>query len=77
MPSKKNDEFLTPRQLQQILNVSRKFILTHMADRRLPGMVRVGSMWRFQRSAVEKRLAQGVLLLPDGEKKDGNRNKNH
>lgn len=69
------DDFLTSEQLRRMFNVSRAFINVHIADRRLPGMVKVGSVWRFKRSAVERRMKKGELLLPLEREPDGSGNK--
>jgi excisionase family DNA binding protein len=57
-------KYITSRELQELLKVSKKFVQKHMASRRLPGMVRIGKMWRFNLEEVEKQLAKGELLLP-------------
>jgi excisionase family DNA binding protein len=57
-------KFINSRQLQELLNVSEAFIQKYMAARRLPGMVKIGKLWRFNLEEVEKQLATGDLLLP-------------
>jgi excisionase family DNA binding protein len=61
------EEYLSTDQLRLYCNVSRKFVEDHCADRRLPGMVKVGRLWRFNRREVDKRLQSGELLLPKRE----------
>lgn len=56
-------EFFSVQELAAYLNCSEKFIRKHIESRRLPGMVRVGRLYRFRKSDVEKRLLSGQLLL--------------
>lgn len=60
-----NQEYFSPGELAEYLNVSKKFIDKHIATKRLPGAVRVGRLWRFKKIDIEKRLAIGELLLPE------------
>lgn len=55
-------EFLTPQQLADKCNVSLKFVQKHTATRRLPGATKMGRLWRYRRTDVEKRLLSGRLL---------------
>ena len=55
-------EFLTVKELANYLNCSEKFIRKHIESRRLPGMVKIGRIYRFRKSEVEKRLLSGRLL---------------
>jgi hypothetical protein len=55
---------LTPEELQKLCRMSKKFISKHIFSRRLPGMVKCGGRWRFNKSAVMQRLNAGSLLLP-------------
>jgi excisionase family DNA binding protein len=57
-------KYITSRQLRELLNVSEAFIQKYMAARRLPGMVKIGKLWRFNLEEVKKHLATGDLLLP-------------
>jgi excisionase family DNA binding protein len=50
----------TTESLAERLNVSKKFIVSHR--RRLPGAMKVGRIWRFDRVAVEKKLLSGNLF---------------
>jgi excisionase family DNA binding protein len=64
------DSLMTPDELSERLNVSKKFIEKYMALRRLPGMVKIGGIYRFRRADIEKRLTGGEFLLPErGRKK--------
>ena len=56
-------EFFNTEELAAYLNVSKKFIIKHRDLGRIPGAVRIGRVWRFRRSDVEKRLLSGELLL--------------
>jgi excisionase family DNA binding protein len=55
-------EFLSVKQLANYLNCSEKFIRKYVGSRRLPGMVKIGRVYRFRKSEVEKRLLSGQLL---------------
>jgi excisionase family DNA binding protein len=59
-----NAELLTPEQLAEKLNVSLKFVRKHIADRRIPGMRRVGRLIRFSPHEIEKALLKENFLLP-------------
>jgi excisionase family DNA binding protein len=56
-------EFLSVKQLADYLNCSEKFIRKYVESRRLPGMVKIGRVYRFRKSEVEKKLLSGQLLL--------------
>lgn len=56
-------EFFSVQELADYLNCSEKFIRKHIESRRLPGMVKLGRVYRFRKSDVEKRLLSGQLLL--------------
>jgi hypothetical protein len=51
----------TKHQLARRCAVSVKFIEKHR--RRLPGAMRVGGIWRWDRAAVERRILGGKVLL--------------
>ncbi|MBN1339481.1 MAG: helix-turn-helix domain-containing protein [Bacteroidales bacterium] len=42
------------------LNVSKKFVVSHR--QRIPGAMKIGRIWRFDKATVERRLARGNLL---------------
>lgn len=56
-------EFFSVSELADYLNCSEKFIRKHIESKRLPGMVKIGRVYRFRKSDVEKRLLLGQLLL--------------
>ena len=56
-------EFFTVQELANYLNCSEKFIRKYIESRRLPGMVKIGRVYRFRKSDVEKKLLSGQLLL--------------
>jgi len=60
------DEFLTTRQVQDILQVDRITIYRMLGDGRLKG-VKIGSQWRFTRSEVERLLKNGACCTPEDE----------
>jgi excisionase family DNA binding protein len=57
-------ELLTPAQLAVKLSVSKKTITKWVQLRRIPGMRRVGRLWRFYRPDVEKAMLRPTFLLP-------------
>lgn len=63
IPPECETEYLSPDELAKKINMSKKFIKKHIQDRRLPGMVRCGRYWRFNRIELEKKLLSGNLLL--------------
>lgn len=58
-----NSDYITAQQLADYVNCSIKFIRKHIESKRLPGMVKIGRVYRFRKSDVEKRLLSGQLLL--------------
>jgi len=56
-------EYLNSKQLAEKLNVSLKSIQKWTAERRIPGMVKCGRVWRYSLSEIEKRLLSGSFLL--------------
>lgn len=56
-------EFLSTDELSKYLNVSIKTIRKYIETRQLPGMVKIGRLYRFRKSDVEKRLLSGNFLL--------------
>ena len=63
--SNKDDlhRLLTPIELAERLGMSMRFIKRHIADRRIPGMVKCGRVWRFDPRIIEKAILSGQLLL--------------
>lgn len=62
MKNQPDKEFLTLNELAEYLNISKKFIIKHTANRRLPG-IKMGRIWRYRKKEIEKRLLSGKLLL--------------
>jgi len=58
-----DDELLDRDQLAVMLNMSRKFIVKHTTSRRIPGMAKIGRMWRYRKSDILKALNKGQLLF--------------
>ena len=56
-------DFFSTQELCSFLGVSKKFIQKHRA-KRIPGAVKVGHIWRFRKTDIEKRLLSGQFLLP-------------
>lgn len=48
-------------QLARRINTSKRFIYTHIKDKKLPA-VRIGRLWMFDRNTVEKLIQSGKLL---------------
>ena len=58
-----SSEYLSSHELAEYLHVSLKFIEKHLSTHRIPGAVKIGRLWRFRRSDIEKHLTRGTLLL--------------
>ena len=56
-------DYYTPVQLAAKLNVSMKFIRKHTATKRLPGILKVGSLVRYRKTDVNRALLNGKILL--------------
>lgn len=56
-------DFYTPQELALRLNVSIKFVQTQTQARRIPGQVKVGRLWRYNRAEVEKAILKGGQFL--------------
>lgn len=52
----------TIEQLAERLGMSVKWVRKHVADRRLPGIIRCGRAVRFDRAAIERRILSGQVL---------------
>ena len=67
MESNDNDffesEFFSPRELARKLNMSLKWVVKQTQARRMPGQVKVGRLWRYNRFEIEKRLLSGCDFL--------------
>lgn len=64
--SRFQNDVLTPDELAALLHVSRKFIEEHTQLGQIPGQFKVGRVWRYSKSSVQKALLRGgqFLLLP-------------
>jgi excisionase family DNA binding protein len=54
---------LSGKELAEYIGVSKKFISKHVAAGRIPGVVRVGRLLRYDRHIIDRHLAAGKLLL--------------
>ena len=55
-------EYYTPDELCSKLKLARKTIKKWTLARRIPGQVKCGGRWRYNRIAIEKALVRGELL---------------
>ena len=62
--SNMDEEYLSTKELALYVKKSRGFVYKHIADRRLPGMTKIGGNWGFRRSDIDRALNRGQLLLP-------------
>ena len=58
-------DFLTPQEVASKLGMSVKWVTKQTQARRMPGQIKVGRLWRYRRTDVEKRLLAGSFLLED------------
>lgn len=56
-------DLYTPKELASRLNVSLKFIQSQTQAQRVPGQVKVGRLWRYNRAEVEKAVLMGGQFL--------------
>lgn len=63
---KLESEFVNTVQLATMLNVSEKSIIKWREQRRIPGAIKCGRVWRFNRMEIQRRLISGNLLLDKG-----------
>ena len=61
--NKDQSDYFTPEELALKINMSIKFIQTNTQLRKIPGQTKIGRLWRYRRSEVEKRLLNGQFLL--------------
>lgn len=62
--SNKSDcRLMSGAQLAEYIGMSQKFISKHTAAGRIPGVVKAGRLLRYDRHAIDIRLAAGKLLL--------------
>lgn len=64
-------EFMTPRELADLISMSLAFVEKYTALRRIPGMVKMGRFWRYRKADVEKQLLTGQILLPAKHRQTG------
>jgi predicted DNA-binding transcriptional regulator AlpA len=57
------EPLLSPEQLANKLNMSLKWVEKHTQERRIPGQVKVGRVWRYNWIEVQKRMISGQVLL--------------
>lgn len=65
--------FFTVETLAAFLDVPRRTVEKWAMARRLPGMVKVGRLLRFDRTAIQRAALSGSLLLPAVTRRAGNR----
>ena len=58
----KPSDFLTPRELADKIKMSVKWVVTQTQARRVPGQIKIGRLWRYRLTEVEKRLLAGQFL---------------
>jgi excisionase family DNA binding protein len=58
-------EFYSSIELSHFLGVSLKSVNRWIAQRRIPGMVKIGRHWKFRRTVIEQRLTCGELLYSE------------
>ena len=56
-------ELISPKQLADRLHISLKWVEKHTQERRIPGQVKVGRVWRYDWMEVQKRMLSGQVLL--------------
>ena len=57
-------EYYTPAELALKLSIARKTVTKHTQARRIPGQIKIGGVWRYRITDVDKALLRGSLLLP-------------
>ena len=56
-------EYLTPRELADKLAVSLRFIEDNTMAKKIPGQIKIGRLWRYKITEVEKALLRGTFLI--------------
>ena len=59
----RSDRFMTATELALFLHVSLKFVQKHTALRRIPGQIKVGRHWRYNRIEIEKHMLGHMQFL--------------
>jgi predicted DNA-binding transcriptional regulator AlpA len=62
-----NNRLLSGKDLASYIGMSLKFISKHTESGRLPGIVRCGRLLKYDRYIIDRRLAEGKLLLEKQE----------
>lgn len=57
------NEYYTPEELAVKLSVSLKSIRTWTQQRRIPGQIQIGRIWRYRKHDIEKQLLTKECLL--------------
>lgn len=58
-------EYLTAKELSNLLKVSCRFIEDRCRANQLPGAVKIGKLWRIHRRTIEQHMARGGFLLEE------------
>ncbi len=56
-------EFLSPRELAGKIGMSLRFIEDNTRLRKIPGAIKIGRVWRYRVTDVEKALLRGTFLI--------------
>ena len=56
------NEYYTPEDLARKFNIARKTVTKHTQARRIPGQIKIGGVWRYKVTEIEKALLRGELL---------------
>jgi excisionase family DNA binding protein len=56
-------DYLTPQELAAKLSMSLKWVTKYTQARKIPGQVKIGRLWRYNRAEIEKRLLSGNEFL--------------
>jgi hypothetical protein len=54
---------LTPRELANRLHMSLKWVEKQTQNRRIPGQIKVGRVWRYSWSELQRQMLSGKILL--------------
>lgn len=58
-----DEVLLTPRELANRLHISLKWVEKQTQNRRIPGQVKVGRVWRYSWVEIQRRMLSGQILL--------------
>ncbi len=59
-----NAAYYNPAELAELLNFSLRTITRWTQDRRLPGQMKCGHAWRYEKIAIDRARRLGTLLMP-------------